>query len=91
MEWEESTEPGEQEGKGVALKSCTQFFHWLKTAEPEDEEEDQKVKNFNTSDTLDIFSFSQVSFTIGEESNEDGTVIKSNETVDEVGDKAEGV
>ena len=46
MEWEESTEPGEQEGKGVALKSCTQFFHWLKTAEPEDEEEEQKVKNF---------------------------------------------
>ena len=26
MEWEESTEAGEQEGKGVALKSCTQFF-----------------------------------------------------------------
>ena len=26
MEWEESTETGEQEGKGVALKSCTQFF-----------------------------------------------------------------
>ena len=26
LAWEESTEPGEQEGKGVALKSCTQFF-----------------------------------------------------------------
>ena len=26
MEWEESAEAGEQEGKGVALKSCTQFF-----------------------------------------------------------------
>jgi len=75
MEWEESTEPGEQEGKGVALKSCTQFFQWLKTAEPEDEEEEEKV-----------------SFTIGEESKEDGTVIKPNETVEEVGDKTvEGV
>jgi len=27
----------------VALKSCTQFFHWLKTAEPEDDEEELKV------------------------------------------------
>ena len=26
IDWEESTEVGEQEGKGVALKSCTQFF-----------------------------------------------------------------
>jgi translation initiation factor 4G len=43
LEWEESSEPGEQEGKGVALKSCTQFFQWLKTAEPEDEEEEQKA------------------------------------------------
>lgn len=40
LEWEESTEVGEQEGKGVALKSCTQFFQWLKTAEAEDEMED---------------------------------------------------
>lgn len=29
MEWEESSLPGEQEGKGVALKSCTQFFQVL--------------------------------------------------------------
>lgn len=68
IDWEESTEPGEQEGKGVALKSCTQFFQvhtmimlfllllegftlnvstefslqWLKTAEPEDDAEDQQ-------------------------------------------------
>jgi hypothetical protein len=40
MEWEESSEVGEQEGKGVALKSCTQFFQWLKTAEAEDEPEE---------------------------------------------------
>lgn len=46
MEWEESTEQGEQEGKGVALKSCTQFFQWLKTAEPEDEEEEQQKVSF---------------------------------------------
>ena len=44
MEWEENSDPEEQDGKGVALKSCTQFIHWLKTAEPEDEDEDkQKV------------------------------------------------
>lgn len=43
MEWEVSDLPGEQEGKGVALKSCTQFFEWLKTAEPEDDEEQAKV------------------------------------------------
>ena len=44
LEWEENNDPEEQDGKGVALKSCTQFFHWLKTAEPEDDEDEkQKV------------------------------------------------
>merc|ERR1719367_2180900 len=38
IEWEESTEVGEQEGQGVALKSCTQFFQWLRTAEEDDPE-----------------------------------------------------
>jgi len=42
LAWEESTEPGEQEGKGVALKSCTQFFQWLKEAEPEDDPEESE-------------------------------------------------
>lgn len=37
LDWERSEDPEEQEGKGVALKSCTQFFDWLRTAE-EDEE-----------------------------------------------------
>ena len=36
FDWEKSDDPEEQEGKGVALKSCTQLFNWLKTAE-EDE------------------------------------------------------
>ena len=35
IEWEKSTDPEEQKGKGVALKSCTQFFKWLKEAEEE--------------------------------------------------------
>ena len=39
IEWEKSTDPEEQKGKGVALKSCTQFFKWLKEAEEEGEEE----------------------------------------------------
>jgi len=50
IEWEESTEPGEQEGKGVALKSCTQFFQWLKTAEPEDEPEEPQKAMFTIGD-----------------------------------------
>ena len=39
MEWEGSEVVEEQEGKGVALKSCTQFFQWLKTADEEEEAE----------------------------------------------------
>merc|ERR1712055_941016 len=67
MEWEESTEPGEQEGKGVALKSCTQFFQWLKTAELDDEE-DQKVTEPG------------VRFTLGDNNEDSGmeTDLKSN-------------
>lgn len=37
--WEKNTDPAEQQGKGVALKSCTQFFTWLNEAEEEAEEE----------------------------------------------------
>ena len=39
LEWEGSEVVEEQEGKGVALKSCTQFFQWLKTADEEEEAE----------------------------------------------------
>jgi len=46
LEWEENTNPEEQDGKGVALKSCTQFFQWLKTAEPEDEEDEKQKVTF---------------------------------------------
>lgn len=31
--WEKNEDPAEREGKGVALKSTTQFFTWLKEAE----------------------------------------------------------
>ena len=31
--WEKNDDPAEQEGKGVAIKSCTQFFTWLKEVE----------------------------------------------------------
>jgi len=61
LEWEESTEPGEQEGKGVALKSCTQFFQWLKTAELEDDDEEQKVTEPG------------VRFTLGDSNEDSGT------------------
>ena len=37
-------DPEEQEGKGVALKSCTQFIQWLKTAEPEEDEDAEKQR-----------------------------------------------
>jgi translation initiation factor 4G len=33
--WEQSEDPAEQEGKGVALKSVVQFFTWLTEAEVE--------------------------------------------------------
>ena len=33
LEWEVKDDPEDQEGKGVALKSCTQFIQLLKTAE----------------------------------------------------------
>jgi len=46
LEWEENTDPEEQDGKGVALKSCTQFFQWLKTAEPEDDEDEKQKVTF---------------------------------------------
>lgn len=33
--WESSKDPAEQQGKGVALKSVTAFFTWLREAEEE--------------------------------------------------------
>ncbi|CAL8336792.1 unnamed protein product [Lota lota] len=36
--WESSTDPAEQQGKGVALKSVTAFFTWLREAEEESED-----------------------------------------------------
>jgi len=59
LEWEDSTEVGEQEGKGVALKSCTQFFQWLKTAEAEDETEDSSPEKV-------VFSIGDEKETTGE-------------------------
>lgn len=38
FDWEKSDDPEEQEGKGVALKSCNQLFQWLRTAEEEDDQ-----------------------------------------------------
>uniref|UniRef100_A0A670J855 Eukaryotic translation initiation factor 4 gamma 3 n=1 Tax=Podarcis muralis TaxID=64176 RepID=A0A670J855_PODMU len=36
--WESSKDPAEQNGKGVALKSVTAFFTWLREAEEESED-----------------------------------------------------
>jgi len=36
LEWEKNKNPLQQEGKEMALRSCTQFFSWLKEAEEED-------------------------------------------------------
>ncbi|XP_036388416.1 eukaryotic translation initiation factor 4 gamma 3 isoform X4 [Megalops cyprinoides] len=36
--WENSKDPAEQQGKGVALKSVTAFFTWLREAEEESED-----------------------------------------------------
>ncbi|XP_052465573.1 eukaryotic translation initiation factor 4 gamma 3 isoform X1 [Carassius gibelio] len=37
-QWETSKDPAEQHGKGVALKSVTAFFTWLREAEEESED-----------------------------------------------------
>merc|ERR1712131_310101 len=37
--WESSKDPAEQTGKGVALKSVTAFFTWLREAEDESDKE----------------------------------------------------
>lgn len=37
-QWESSKNPAEQKGKGVALKSVTAFFTWLREAEEESED-----------------------------------------------------
>ena len=37
--WESSKDPAEQNGKGVALKSVTAFFTWLREAEEESEDD----------------------------------------------------
>lgn len=42
--WETSKDPAEQQGKGVALKSVTAFFTWLREAEEESEDNWQKGK-----------------------------------------------
>ncbi|XP_072522649.1 eukaryotic translation initiation factor 4 gamma 3 isoform X2 [Salminus brasiliensis] len=36
--WETSNDPAEQQGKGIALKSVTAFFTWLREAEEESED-----------------------------------------------------
>jgi len=51
LEWEENNDPEEQDGKGVALKSCNQFFHWLKTAEPENDEDEKQKVTFHLGET----------------------------------------
>ena len=47
LEWEVNDDPEEQEGKGVALKSCTQFIQLLKTAEePEEDDDAEKQEGY---------------------------------------------
>lgn len=46
--WESSKDPAEQIGKGVALKSVTAFFTWLREAEEEEEEEENWRTNLKT-------------------------------------------
>merc|ERR1712002_259609 len=47
FEWEKSDDPEEQEGKGVALKSCNQFFNWLRTADEEEDDQVVDAENWN--------------------------------------------
>lgn len=38
LAWEKCNDPAEQEGKGVAIKSTTQFFTWLNENKSGDED-----------------------------------------------------
>lgn len=49
--WEESDK--EQDGKGVALKSCTQFFTWLREAEEAEEGDEEQMKNMDKFEGMD--------------------------------------
>ncbi|XP_076358075.1 eukaryotic translation initiation factor 4 gamma 3-like isoform X2 [Tachypleus tridentatus] len=40
IRWEQSSDPAEQEGRGVALKSVVSFFTWLKEVEDESADSD---------------------------------------------------
>ena len=57
LEWETNEDLEEQEGKGVALKSCTQFFEWLKTAETEDDDEEKQSQVFYIQFTMQFKNF----------------------------------
>jgi len=65
----------------VALKSCTQFFQWLKTAELEDDDEEQKVTEPG------------VRFTLGDNNEDSGmeTDLKSNDEVSDEVVEGQGV
>ena len=39
-QWEDSNDPNETVGKGVAVQSVQQFFRWLRETEEEADEED---------------------------------------------------
>ncbi len=43
--WEKCTDPAEQEGKGVAIKSTMQFLTWVKEADNEQDEESEQDDN----------------------------------------------
>ena len=68
LAWETCNDPAELEGKGVAIKSTTQFFVWLK--QPSDDEEEGWIDNWIQSAFLDLYqnlkflSESDVSYTV---------------------------
>lgn len=51
-QWEVSKDPAEQQGKGVALKSVTAFFTWLREAEEESEDNWRGDKRTSSEETL---------------------------------------
>lgn len=61
--WETSKDPAEQQGKGVALKSVTAFFTWLREAEEESEDNWHK-QTADASLAIDIHLHLQESSTL---------------------------
>lgn len=62
--WESSKDPAEQNGKGVALKSVTAFFTWLREAE-EESEDNWQGRNLGGITLVELHPYSRINIQNG--------------------------